>query len=520
MAKKVSVRRILKATSRGLCWLVLASVIIWLTAVVAQQFAVEPPPTPTTKRWEVPDIGSLGGFTSDGFRLFSIKNENGAAHLILWDLRTGKRVRTHKLPFAKYGGGRSEDLAANRLFISSQGDQQWIIDLKTGEEWNTRREPDNSSRIIASSPDGKYLWQTSGFARSALVEARTGKVLHRTKEKEPSDGATVLGMVDGVKFAPNGKYVFFFGQESAGTPLHMFDLSAGKVALTIRDSYMWRRPVLSPGGRHLVVPSIAPAKTRQEFLDRQIVKGHPGQVTIIGMNDLKVQAAIPWSDLDRLQYQLSGDGRLAAFWHDRIPEEETPGVVQFWDIAVGKLLWSTEVGPSPRKGEFSPDGKHYAMYSHDGQRLSLHMLDIEGQRRRWKMESIDDRIPPFFTSDSKYLVHPVLDSVKHFDVASGRAHKSLHTDRWAGTIRATSDGRYLLFEDFVKPPANAPNAAGAKQWVRTWRVMHRDSGREVYRSDYPGYHRIHVPGDGSTLIQIVIRKGGEEFDMSCWDLPK
>lgn len=516
MADKASIRLALRAIGRGLMWLAFFSITIWLTAVIAQQFAVQPPPVPATKRWEVPDVGFPGGFTADGFGLFTIKNENDAAHLILWDLRTGKRIRTHKLPIAKYGDGWSEDVAANRLFVCSASDQQLIIDLENGEEWRTTPEPDNSSRIIVCSPDGKYIWRTSG-TRSVLVEVRTGKVLHRTKEKEPAEGATVLGMVAGGRFTPNGKYLYYFGQESAGTPLYIWDLSARKMALTIRD-YYHRHPVVSTGGHHLVVHIVEPAKTRQEFLDRQMGRGYPGYVSVINLDDLKVKISIPWKDLDRLAYQFSSDGRFAAFWQDRIPDEETDNVVQFWDVAAGKLLWGTQVAQHPSKGEFSPDGKYFAMYAHP----YLYMLDVEGQRHRWKMESIDDRIPLCFTSDSKYLVHPVVDSVKHFDVVSGRAHKSLHIDRWAGTIRATTDGRYLLFEDFVKPPANSPrpNVAGAKQWVRTWRVMHRDSGREVYRSEYPEYHRIHVPGDGSTLIQIVIRKGREEFDMSCWELPK
>jgi WD40 repeat protein len=515
-------------TAKSLCWcLATVAPFMWATEGCAQNAKkvnadLDPAPAAAKLRWTVPDIGYPEGFSADGLAHFTVKNEDDAAFLVVWDLRTGKRIRAHKLPFARVQPGVGANIAAGRFFVCADQAKLLAIDLKTGEEWNLPLDPKDLTRSVTISPRGDYICHQSGFARSVLVETRTGKVAHRTGDKEPSEKVTVLEMLDAVKFTPDGQYVHFIGREFTGSVLHIWDVAARKIVLTIRHHL--GKPLLSPDAKSLVVPTGEPTKTRQEFLDRQINKGEPGKLAIWSLDDLKLKTLIPWSDLElfvnRFEFQFSPNGRIAALWLKKLPENDTNSLVQFWDIAAGKLLWATEVSRCPFQGEFSADGKHFAVYTL--QKPILHMLDVAAQRHLWKSEPLRNDVPIYFTSDSKHLILPVLNGVKHFEVVSGKESKSLKTARYAADIRSTTDGRYLIFEDFLKPTAKParPKEPDGKKLIRLWRVIHRDTGREVYRSEYPEYHRFHVPGHESTLIQIVTRKGFDIFDMSCWELPK
>ena len=52
------------------------------------------------------------------------------------------------------------------------------------------------------------------------------------------------------------------------------------------------------------------------------------------------------------------------------------------------------------------------------------------------------------------------------------------------------------------------------------RLVHLDTGREVFRSEGGGFHRYLFPGGGRKMIQLVLRNGENVYDATCWDIPR
>jgi hypothetical protein len=92
-------------------------------------------------------------------------------------------------------------------------------------------------------------------------------------------------------------------------------------------------------------------------------------------------------------------------------------------------------------------------------------------------------------------------------------------------LHPTLDRRHLTLRDFRRADGK-PFGPGQGERVEPddlimlWRVVHLDTGREVFRTESPEFNRFHCPGDGKAMIQIVMRKGQLIFDMNCWEIPQ
>lgn len=219
------------------------------------------------------------------------------------------------------------------------------------------------------------------------------------------------------------------------------------------------------------------------------------------------------------RFTISADGCRMAAW---------PGGVglQFWDIAAGKKLGTLGINPylhgvgfeAPLLVAFSPDGSKAYAYSRE--KPFLRVLDAVKPRELWSLDTERAYPWPYFTSDSKQLVVTTGRNVVYLDAERG-VEKSSHPA--LGTVIYHLDdvphGPFLYFAD-VKQKLAQTEEGGGELPICTWRVIHRDTSREVLRivagaGRFPLNSHFHAVGDGRTIVQIEDRETGT-CDLIAW----
>src|SRR5947209_7154144 len=125
------------------------------------------PPPVTKLRWTITDAGVVLGHSPDGELLFAQLTQKGGPTLVVWDLKTGKEVRSHRRPVskaqkAKPDGGFCEDLAGGRNYACEYKGKLLAIDLTTGEEWRHDLSAHDEVRYLRMSPTGNYFHRFDG----------------------------------------------------------------------------------------------------------------------------------------------------------------------------------------------------------------------------------------------------------------------------------------------------------------------------------------------------------------------
>src|SRR5207247_2270801 len=97
--------------------------------------------------------------------------------------------------------------------------------------------------------------------------------------------------------------------------------------------------------------------------------------------------------------------------------------LEFWEVATGRRLALTPLGPSPRSGRFSPDGSLFAISWFDHERnFALH--DVASGRALWRRSWPTDLVSsyPEFSADGRTLVvyAGAPGRVEFLDTATGR----------------------------------------------------------------------------------------------------
>ncbi len=496
------------------------SLCVLLSAPLRTDDPVGSSPAEAKLRWTVRDVGTFEGFSSDGLRLFTLRNEADAVHVVVWDLGTGERVRAHRLPLKRYEPGREfpRTLAAGRYFVCETGRTIVAIDLETGvqREWPVPEIAD--ARSFSIDPTGRFFARWNGYYHMMLIEWKTGRIVHRVGVKDPPGKFSVYGKVDGFGFTADGKFFYWHGRHEDGSTLHLWDLAQAKVVATFPD--LCGYPIATPDGATLIVPE-APKPNGRADVERSAREGIPGHLAVLNLATLNRVALIPRDKLGPgitgvsfFQFRFAPDGRLLTFWDEGRARDHK---LHLWDVAAGKHIASHELASSPHmNGRLSLDGAKLMLMA--GQ--TMHLFDVPSGRLLWKRK-LDwwsgswVSFPIYFTGDSKQILVPVSNALKHFDVATGQERRSLVLAAHSGEIELTSDGRHVRIRDW-RPKVEGKKPEGPDDIITRWRIMCLDTGKEVFRSENFPYGRSHLPGDGSALIHIAFEGG--QTNMYCWRL--
>src|SRR5262249_27042770 len=151
--------------------------------------------------------------------------EAAGLSLVVWDLKTGKRVRAHRLPVSEAEPEKPFplDLAGGRYFVCEYREKLLAVDLKTGEEWRHDMGCRAGTRYLRMSPTGEVLARFNGYFVTHLIETRTGKVAHQVGDHVPGRPHSVYGKADGAEFTPDGRCFVYHYREAGGRALRVWD---------------------------------------------------------------------------------------------------------------------------------------------------------------------------------------------------------------------------------------------------------------------------------------------------------
>jgi hypothetical protein len=425
-------------------------------------------------------------------------------------------VGKHRLPSVRFESRLFRSIAAGRYFAAAGDAEALAVDLKSGEERRVPLDAKNFTRQIVASPTGEHFCQLNGSNQALLFETATGKLVYQVGKQDPPGGFTVYGKADGCAFTTDGTMFYYWGYEEAGAVLRVYDIAKLKVIATI--PYLWGAPIATPDGKALLVPSVEPARSQE--LRNELSRVVPGYLAIWGLGDLKERGRIPRARLDsgrnRFRVAFAKAGSVAAVWEE---ERGDDGTVQLFDFTSGKLLGAIDLPPRFSGGQFSPDGTRFAIRS-DG---AARVLDVPRKQALWRSEVLPMHFDFCFTADSKALAMPAEYGVYFLDATSGAVRSVLGTNAYFASPHPTPDGHHLMIEDIRmrngKPIRRDKQSLGG-DLILLHRLVHLDTGREVFRSEQEGYQRYLFPSGGRKMIQLALRNGENVFDATCWEIPR
>ena len=380
---------------------------------------------------------------------------SGGGDLKLWDISTGREIRTFKdhsvisvafSPDGKYA--LSGDERDNTISL-------W--DISTGREIRKFKGHSGDVNSVAFSPDGKYALSGSDDETLKLWDISTGREIRTFGGYSNS--------VRSVAFSPDGKYAI----GSSYYTLKLFDISTGREIRTFSGYSKGVHSVaFSPDGKHVIGTGDYTLKVWDVSTGRKIrtFKGHPENVQYFAISldkkyalsaeDANVKTVKLWDvstereirtfnlDEDAIKYPfISLDKKYALSINKK--DEET---VKLWDISTGREIRTFKIyEDGVRSVAISPDGKHFLSGNRDN---TITLWDISTGRkiRTFKGHSgvLNYANSVAFSPDGKYALSGGGDkTLKLWDVSTGREVRTLGGHHYFAHSAAFSpDGKYML----------------------------------------------------------------------------
>lgn len=154
----------------------------------------------------------------------------------------------------------------------------------------------------------------------------------------------------------------------------------------------------------------------------------------------------------------------------------------------------------------------------------MRVFDVPGKRALWRSAMLPMPVEVCFTNDSKALLMPAENGIYSLDATTGEVRTVLGTNAWFPSSEPTPDGHHITIQDIRtrdgKPFRPDKGRMDRDDLVSLWRVVHLDTGREVFRGEPKGFCRTHFPGGGRKMIQIILRNHEDAHDATCWEIPR
>ena len=411
----------------------------------------------STKIWDLKSARELKNFpifiqafSADGHWGASLEYAN-APKIILWDITSGKRVRTI--------AGISSDVSrvaftpdGTRILAGSQnGPEIKVYEVATGKEVRTLP---IAAGALALSGDGKWLGASSGSSV---------KIWDLSAEREAQTLAGQLGAQD-LTFSADGKLLITGDYATIG----LWDMGSGKLIRTIPggtqnlarssdgrwlatnpkgklqiwDTRTWTPANLSPPGGEYIW-----------WMGFSAAPFPPANLAASGVKWWQVGSATEALSFWGATYPaaLSSDGNIL------VTASMRGGNVSVWDVSNGQLLRTLAAHDVGISGVyFSPDGKWLVTMGQESRidptNLGASVANLKHSIKLWETGSWQLRLSlPFigmtggfhgFSPDGRTLAVGRGNLITLYTIPNGQSVKNL-TGGATGAARFSSDGRWL-----------------------------------------------------------------------------
>jgi WD40 repeat protein len=433
-------------------------------------------------------------------RFASLGDSGESGDTKLWEVATGKEVRTLTLPGGDAVGSFSVAFSPNGRYIatSEKGGNGRLWEASTGRLIREFEGRASAFYAVAFSPNARYVLAGGDDERLEMFDRETGATMWSYKGKGE-------GSIHSVAFSPDGKFVASGGiQSSEGRyigKLDLWDATSGKHVRNLAGHRDWISAVtFSPDGRHLASGSDDKTIRFWEVATGREAKRIAGYTK--GVSAIKVS-------LDG-RYLLTGSGgAMEEILKQFVQPDDTPpvaaaGTITLWDISLGKVIRTFSVPAEPVLAvAFTPDNRHVisssadhkislweidsgrevsslavdavtedeeafaATFSPDGRYAisvgsdaNVTMLEVAGRKKVWQREGIGraDHQCVEFSPDGRHVVSATpSENLSLIEVETGKEVRQLAES--ASDCRAvafTADGRRVL--------------AGGETWLQIWDV--------------------------------------------------
>ena len=356
--------------------------------------------------------------------------------LKLWDLETGKEIRTFR---GHTNAVTGVDLSPDgRSALSTGWDNTLRLwDVESGRQLRSFSEFTGNTSAVQFSPDGRHalsagkdyglgLWDVETGKKirtlgTKVTKGKTGGLFSEFLEKGtllPSERHT--GWVFSVAFSPDGRYAL---SASADSTLKLWDVETGREIRAFRNHTGDVFSVdFSPDGRYALSASadrtlrLWDVETGEQT---RVLRGHT----------------------DRVMYaQFSPDGRYilsaSSDWRMCLWEAETGRRVRTFQGHQGQA----------NTAKFSPDGRRFLSASMDST-LRLWEVDRLGQEIRILRGHTNRVVHGEFSPDGRYALSASFDStMRLWEVETGREIRTFagSDHSWVLDPDFSPDGRYVL----------------------------------------------------------------------------
>lgn len=165
-------------------------------------------------------------------------------------------------------------------------------------------------------------------------------------------------------WCPARGLVYFTARRDGAWRLHQVGLD-GEAPLPVGEPHPGQegKPTVSPGGRYLAFPHLAPGAARWELVRLDL-----------GTGERRTLLALPDGSVVQPEWSPAGD-RLA-FVTDRTGDLE----IGLLTLATGAIEWVTDAPTADREPDFSPDGRSLVYTARKGGSADLFLYEIETRR--------------------------------------------------------------------------------------------------------------------------------------------
>ena len=370
--------------------------------------------------------GNPGGvrsvaYSPDGY--FAVSGSSASQVLKLWEISSGREIRTLKAQSSGPGGIFSVAFSPDGRSILSGGDFLEMWDTATGRKirtFCTDNCKDSKIMSVAFSGDGRYVLSGAWFNTLYLWNAATGDFIRAFSHADPDSPKAYLVHINSVALSADGRFAVSGGDDAT---IKLWDVGTGKLLRTLTGhSKRVTTVALSPDDRFLLSGGKKKIKL-WEVATGKLVRTFGGLFS---------------SQNYVITLQFSPDGQRALSTNNN-------GEMIYWDVATGKELHIFNKDEEKEKraatAVFSPDGS-LALQGHKG---VMKLWDLTSYQLIREIKKHADPIRALtFAPEDNMVLTATGDTFKYWNFQTGREIRSLQGESY-GPVFITPDGKGLFF---------------------------------------------------------------------------
>lgn len=465
--------------------------------------------------------GNPGGvrsvtFSPDG--RFAVSGSVASSVMKLWEISTGREIRTIKAQSSGPGGILSVVFSPDGRSILSGGDFLEMWDIATGRRIRSFCKDDCrmfNIMSVAFSSDGQYVISGSWGNKVYLWNAATGEFIREFPHADPDKPKAHSVHINSVALSSDGRFAVSGGDDAK---IKLWDVGTGKLLRTLTGHTERVTTVaLSPDDRFLLSGGKKKIKL-WKIATGKLVRTFGGLFS---------------SQNYVTTLQFSPDGRRALSTNNN-------GEMIYWDVSTGKELHVFNKREEKKKraaaAVFSPDGR-FALQGHKG---VLKLWDLSSYKLVKEMKKHADPIRALtFAPRENLVLTATRDTFKYWNFKTGREVRSFQGESY-GPVFITPDGKGLfsatgrqtvvlqdgatgkVIKEFGKISSYRPHVALSPNG--RYGLWNRD--REAFLWDLTSGKKIHTLKGHDDLVTIVAFSpdsrfaltGGETGTLNLWEV--